>query len=221
MTDRINLEDLDFAALMCSRICHDIISPVGAITNGLEVLDEENNEEMRSFAFDLIRKSAKTASAKLQYARLAFGAAGSAGAEVDLGDAELVATRLMESEKPALVWKATRILLPKNQVKLLLNLLLIAIQAVPRGGTLTVEVEGGLPCPLQRITAAGPAARIPQRAVEILAGIEGEGHIDAHQIQPYYAARLAASAGMAIEVRKEGEDVVVEASLIQTSDAAL
>ena len=89
MSELAKLEALDFAALLCSRVCHDIISPVGAITNGLEVLDEENNEEMKAFAFDLIRKSARTASSKLQFARLAFGAAGSVGAEVDLGDAEI------------------------------------------------------------------------------------------------------------------------------------
>lgn len=211
MTDQIKLEVLDFAALMCSRICHDIISPVGAITNGLEVLDEEDNEEMRSFALDLIRKSAKTASAKLQYARLAFGAAGSAGAEVDLGDAELVAKRLMESEKPELTWKAPRLLLPKNQVKLLLNLILISLQAVPRGGTIAVEIEGGLPCPVQKITATGPAARLPQRAMDLLAGKPGEGHVDAHQIQPFYAGRLAEEAGMLVTVEKVDEAIVFTA----------
>ncbi len=76
MTEQVELEALDLAALLCSRVCHDIISPVGAIINGLEVLDEDNSEEMRDFAFGLIRRSAGQASAKLQFARLAFGAAG-------------------------------------------------------------------------------------------------------------------------------------------------
>src|SRR5215213_5128653 len=83
----IELEALDLAALLCSRVCHDIISPVGAIINGLEVLEEDNSEEMRVFANELIQRSARQASAKLQFARLAFGAAGSAGAEIDLADA--------------------------------------------------------------------------------------------------------------------------------------
>ena len=72
MGEKAELEALDLAALLCSRVCHDIISPVGAITNGLEVLDEDNSEEMKAFAFDLIRRSARQASAKLQFARLAF-----------------------------------------------------------------------------------------------------------------------------------------------------
>ena len=79
---------LDLAALLCSRVCHDLISPVGAIVNGLEVLDEDKDEETKTFALDLIKKSALAASAKLQFCRLAFGAAGSAGAQIELGDAE-------------------------------------------------------------------------------------------------------------------------------------
>lgn len=210
MTEPTSIEALDFAALMCSRVCHDIISPVGAITNGIEVLDEEDSEEMKAFAFELIRKSARTASAKLQFARLAFGAAGSAGAEVDLGDAETVAKRYMEGEKAELEWKAARRLLPKNQVKLLLNLLLVSLHAIPRGGRVTVTVEGDLPHPVQRIEATGPAARIPPRVVDLLAGRLEEG-LDAHAIQPYYAGALARDAGLAVTVDKVDETVVFEA----------
>ena len=91
----VTLEALDLAALLCSRVCHDVISPVGAIVNGLEVLEDENDPEMKEFALDLIRKSARQASARLQYARLAFGAAGSAGAMIDLGDAGNVARQAL------------------------------------------------------------------------------------------------------------------------------
>jgi histidine phosphotransferase ChpT len=214
MTEPIKIESLDFAALLCSRVCHDIISPVGAITNGIEVLDEEDSEDMKAFAFDLIRKSARTASAKLQFARLAFGAAGSAGAEVDLGDAETVAKRYMESEKAELDWQAERRLLPKNQVKLLLNLLLVALHAIPRGGKVTVTVEGDLPHPIQRIVASGPAARIPPRVETLLDGVAEEGHpIDAHAIQPYYAGALAREAGLVVSITKSDETVVFEAHL--------
>ena len=118
----ITLDPLDLAALLCSRVCHDVISPVGAIVNALEVL-EEDDPSMRDFALDLIKKSARNASARLQFARLAFGAAGSAGAMIDLGDAGNVANGFLNDEKLSLDWDAPRALLPKNQVKLLLNLL--------------------------------------------------------------------------------------------------
>src|SRR5580700_3152456 len=108
------LDPLDLAALLCSRVCHDVISPVGAIVNGLEMLDEEKDAEMRGFALDLVKKSAHTASARLQFCRLAFGAAGSAGAAIDTGDAEKVTRGLLETEKTSIDWKAPRRLLAKN-----------------------------------------------------------------------------------------------------------
>src|ERR1700756_2450205 len=109
------LEMLDLAALLCSRVCHDLISPVGAVVNGLEVLDDDNDEETKTFAMNLIRKSAQQASARLQFCRLAFGAAGSAGAAIDLGDAETVARGLFEDEKIRIAWNVPRALSPKNR----------------------------------------------------------------------------------------------------------
>src|SRR5688500_1417433 len=125
MSAPIVLEGLDLAALLCSRVCHDLISPVGAIANGLEVMEEDKDEETRAFAMDLIKKSARTASAKLQFCRLAFGAAGSAGAQIDSGDAEKVTRGLVEDEKTKITWNLPRALLPKNRIKLLLNMVLV------------------------------------------------------------------------------------------------
>src|SRR5215211_7135056 len=95
---------LELAALLCSRVCHDLISPVGAIVNGLEVLDDAKNPDDREFALDLIRKSAWKASAKLQFCRLAFGAAGSAGAQIDTGDAEKMTRGFLEDDKTKVAW---------------------------------------------------------------------------------------------------------------------
>ena len=93
MSDTITeLSASDLGALLCSKVCHDIISPVGAITNGLELMDEDIDGSMRDMAMDLVRRSATQASAKLKFARIAFGAAGSAGAEIDTGDACLLYT---------------------------------------------------------------------------------------------------------------------------------
>ena len=133
---------LELAALLCSRVCHDLISPVGAIVNGLEVLDDNPKPEDREFALDLIRKSAKTASARLQFCRLAFGAAGSSGAQIDLGDAQAMARGHLEDGKTTIAWNLPRVLLPKNRVKLLLNMMVIAQQTIPRGGVLTVDPIG-------------------------------------------------------------------------------
>src|ERR1700738_2859693 len=123
MSSAVAVDALDLAALLCSRVCHDLISPTGAIVNGLEVLDEkESDQETKNFALDLIRKSAKTASARLQFCRLAFGAAGTAGAQIDLQDAQNMARAFMEDEKTRLVVNRASVLLPKNRGKLLLNM---------------------------------------------------------------------------------------------------
>src|SRR6202041_2336474 len=113
---------LELAALLCSRVCHDLISPVGAIVNGLEVLDDDPKPEDREFALDLIRKSAKTASARLQFCRLAFGAAGSSGAQIDLGDAQAMARGHLEDAKTNITLNLPRGFLAKNRVKVRLNM---------------------------------------------------------------------------------------------------
>jgi histidine phosphotransferase ChpT len=204
------LEALDLAALVCSRVCHDVISPVGAIVNGLEVLADEKDEKMREVALDLIRKSAIQASARLQFARLAFGAAGSAGAQIDLGDAAEVAKGFFADERLKLVWNLPRILLPKNRVKLLLNLLMIAAAAVPRGGALTVDPIGEGESMGFSLRAEGNLARIPPKAEALLAGDPAEP-VDAHVIQPYYAGLLARAAGLEVTIAPEGDGIVVSA----------
>jgi histidine phosphotransferase ChpT len=202
---------LELAALLCSRVCHDLISPVGAIINGLEVLDDNPKEEDREFALDLIRKSAKTASARLQFCRLAFGAAGSAGAQIDVGDAHNMARGHFEDEKTKLTWNLPRVLLPKNRVKLLLNMLVIAQQTIPRGGMLTVDQVGDGETISFRIRAAGLNARIPQNIADILAAAT-TAPVDAHAVQPYYTRLLAQACGMRVMLVAEYDDIVVVAA---------
>ena len=207
----VTLDSLDLAALLCSRVCHDVISPVGAIVNGLEVLEDENDASMRDFALDLIRKSSRQASARLQFARLAFGAAGSAGASIDLGDAEQVARGMFQDEKVKLSWTAPRALLPKNRVKLLLNLIVIATNAVPRGGTIDVVVTGDAEASEFVLTSKGMNARIPPHVEELLAGSPDSGTVDAHGIQAYYAGLVARAAGMKVSFSLEGDAVKITA----------
>jgi histidine phosphotransferase ChpT len=197
---------LDLAALLCSRVCHDLISPVGAIVNGLEVLEEDKDEETKTFALDLIKKSAQQASAKLQFCRLAFGAAGSAGAQIETGDAERVARGLIEDGKTTIAWNLPRELVAKNRVKLLLNMLVVAVGTIPRGGTLSVDAfENGY-----RITAAGLNARLTAATAELIAGSAGHA-VDAHAIQPVYTGILARDCGLTLSAVPDGETVLVTA----------
>ena len=206
-----SIEALDLAALLCSRVCHDLISPVGAIVNGLEVLEEEKDESTKEFALDLIKRSAATASAKLQFCRIAFGAAGSAGAQIDTGDAEKVTRGFMEDDKTKIDWNLPRALLAKNRVKLLLNMLVIAGQAIPRGGKVTVDPIGAGDNLGFKVSAAGTNAKIPPAVPPLLTGELGGETVDAHRIQPFYAGLLAKACGLKATVAMDGEAVVVSA----------
>ena len=205
------LSDLELAALLCSRVCHDVISPVGAIANGLEILAEEDDEEMRQMAFDLLRRSAGQASAKLQFCRLAFGAAGSAGSTFDLGEAGDIARMFVGEEKIKLDWAMPHESRDKGEVKLLLNLMLMAMSAIPRGGLVTVGLDDG------RLTvrATGDKAKLPDASMQVLAGDIDAAAIDARLVQVYYTTRLADQAGYAIdtEIGSDGLAIIATAKV--------
>ena len=205
------IDPLELAALVASRVCHDIISPVGAIVNGLEVLDEEKDESMREFAEDLVRKSARQASAKLQFSRLAFGASGGAGAEIDMGEAGRCAKGLMEREKAELDWQVKVGLLPKAEAKLLMNLLLIALNSVARGGIIRVHAEHEDGETVLRVVAEGDRAKLPAGVKEVIAEGAMPNPLDAHAVQPLYAALLAREAGLGVTATQEENRVVLGA----------
>jgi len=204
MTSENRLSAMDLAALVSSRICHDLISPVGAIANGLEVLAESPDEEMRKVAFALIENSARQASGKLQFARLAFGAAGSAGSEISLGDAGDLAANLIAGDKRiTLNWKAPRESRPKPEVKLALNLFTIATTCIPRGGEITVDADEAS----ITIQARGKKACLPQKTAEVLTEAIPAQSIGAHEIQPYYTLRLIEQTGFSLHI-EQGEDEI-------------
>jgi len=211
MSEEIQLTDLELAALVSSRICHDIISPVGAIANGIEILDEENEQEMRDHAMDLVRKSATQASAKLQFARLAFGAAGSAGATIDLNEAQRVARGVAESDKHVVEWDGPAAAIAKDKVKLLLNMITLALAALPRGGSIKVSIQGETETPAFKIRCDGDSSRVPEILSQILNG-ELDHALDAHSIQPFYTKRIATAAGMTLDAGKDGESIVLSAT---------
>lgn len=204
---------MDLAALLCSKVCHDIISPVGAIANGLELIDDESGDaESREVAMGLIRSSAANASARLQFARIAFGAAGSAGAHIDTGDAQSVAQGFFAQErKTTLEWHGERAIMAKNKVKLLLNMLLAGLAAIPRGGVVKAEIEDPNGSPKFRVTATGTNARVPPVLLDLMNGTFSE-QLDAHAVQPLYLLKLAEAAGMKLDVRLEGEGVQFQAA---------
>ncbi|MCF4099719.1 histidine phosphotransferase ChpT [Maritalea mediterranea] len=212
MADIVQLSGPDLAAMLCSRVCHDLISPVGAIGNGLEVLSDPDQAEMADFAQELINNSAKQARAKLEFARLAFGASSTQGTEIDTRDAEKVALGYMDGEKADIEWNIDPVLLPKNKVKLLLNMVLLAAGAVPRGGNIVVSLDDAAPEDQGfKIRATGPKTFIPRGNVALLNGVPEDGRVDAQVIQPFYTGLLARESGLKIRLELVDEAVEFDA----------
>lgn len=204
----LTLSGADLAALLCSRVCHDVISPVGAINNGLELLDESGTD---ADAMDLIRTSALNASVRLKFARLAFGASGSVGASIDTGEAEKAARDFAAAEKKTeIFWNGPRAIIPKNRVKLLLNLFLVAYGSIPRGGSIEVTLENPELDATFTIVAKGRMMRASPKFIEINSGTVEEA-IDAHSIQPYYTVLLADEANMVLTHEVTSEEITYKA----------
>jgi histidine phosphotransferase ChpT len=203
-----NIAAHDLAALLSSKLCHDLISPVGAINNGLELLEEGGAD---ADAMNLIKNSARTASARLQFARIAYGAAGSASVQIETGDAMNVSQGFMSCEKGELTWEGPRYFLPKNKIKLLLNMVLIANGSIPRGGKISVLIEGDETNPRFTLKTSGTMLRVPPRFLELYSGSPEHEPVDAHSIQPYYTLLLARESGMEIGVKVEPEEITFTA----------
>jgi len=147
----------DLAALLCSRLCHDMLSPVGALSNGLELLADEKDPEMRKRCFELLEQSARISADKLKFFRLAYGAAGGFGDEVPSDEPrELVHGLIAANERVEFEWAVADATLPKPAVKVLLNLASIAIDALVRGGTLAIGAERRDGATEIAVRAAGP-----------------------------------------------------------------
>lgn len=206
--------DLDLAALIASKICHDVIGPVGAIGNGLEILQQDGDTSSNSHALDVINDVTHQASARLKFARFAFGAAGSAGSLIDLETARSISVDLVagskRNSKHTLNWSGPAGHLPKNQAKLLLNMVASAITALPRGGTIDAVIGPDLSKPEFVLTCRGRGARPPQYLGEFIAG-ENEPEIDAITIQAYYTVRLAQDTGLGLSITSDGEATVLTA----------
>jgi histidine phosphotransferase ChpT len=138
----LNISPTDFASLLCSRLCHDLLSPVGALNNGLELLADEHDPEMRVRCLELLSESAKASANKLKFFRLAFGAAGGFGETVDTREAQAAIEGLFgDNHRVTIGWMVEDPVLPKQAIKVLLNLALIGGDALIRGGQLDIGAE--------------------------------------------------------------------------------
>lgn len=207
-------DPLELASLLCSRLCHDMLSPVGALSNGLELLAEERDPEMRQRCFELLEQSARTSADKLKFFRLAFGAAGGFGDMVPLDESRAVIDALVSHNGRVQVnWALAGDVLPKQAVKVLLNLSLIGIEALVRGGTLDIGAELRDGASEIVVRAAGPKIAFDQTVGRALEGRLGEGELSSRTAPAVMLHALAQSLGGGVQYALTGDALVMGAVL--------
>jgi histidine phosphotransferase ChpT len=199
---------VDLASLLCSRLCHDLMSPVGALNNGLELLADETDPDMRDQCLQLLADSARTTANKLKFFRLAFGAGGGFGDEIDVREAQVALEGLYGDGKIELGFVVTEQKLPKGVVKLLLNLAMLAGDALVRGGRLDVAAERTADGLEIAVRGEGPRILLDPNLRDTLA-TGGQGAIEPRAAGAWLAHSLAAEGGGTIRLSDPSSEVLL------------
>ena len=206
---------VDLASLLCSRLCHDLMSPVGALNNGIELLADEQDPEMREKCLELLADSARASANKLKFFRLAFGAGGGFAEEIDTLEAQSALEGVFGPERRIeLGWMVAGDKLPKGAAKLLLNLALLAGDALVRGGRLDVGAERRDGAIELVIRADGPRILLdPSLRETLLSGSTG-GTVEPRAAGAWLAHSLAAEAGGSIQLSDPASDVLMIGAVV-------
>ncbi len=215
------MNEFALASLLASRVCHDLISPVGALVNGVEVLADEKDPGMREHAIALISRSAVQASVTLKLCRLAFGSMGSAGDELSLADARDQLAEFFADTKWSIDWRAPHMLIDKEKVKLAANLLWAARDFIPRGGVMRFTADEDVNGVRFTVHAQGPAPRITDEQRAALLGETPVEKIEGRYVPAYLAGLLAQRAGSALEISEDASGIALGVTLpLARPDAA-
>ena len=217
----MTISPVDYASLLCSRLCHDLLSPVGALNNGLELLADETDPAMRQRCMELLAESARVSANKLKFFRLAFGAAGGFGDTIDPREARGAIEGLVaDNKRTTLGWYVEATTLPKPAAKVLLNLAMIANEALVRGGTLDIGAEDN--GTQTEIVVKIEGARIildPDLRRMLTEGSGAEG-VTARNAGAYLVHALAAEHGGGIQVSEPAEGVMILGAAMRMDAAA-
>ena len=210
----MTIASLDLAAMLCSRLCHDLLSPVGALSNGLELLADEKDPEMRQRCFELLEQSAKTSADKLRFFRLAFGAGGGFGEAVAMHEPRAVIDALVGNNgRIAVSWSLASDSMPKPAVKVLLNLAMIGIEALVRGGTLDIVAETRDNISEIVIRASGARIAFDPAVGQALDGTLPTEALSAKTAPAYMIEQLVTGFGGGLQTQVSPEQLVMGAVL--------
>jgi histidine phosphotransferase ChpT len=197
--------DLRVLELLCSRLCHELVSPVGAINNGVELLGEEAPDFVKD-AVALIGESARRAGKRLQFYRFAYGSSAS-GASVGADPSELV-SGVLEGGKVSCEWPAEARTLPLDWQKLACNLVIVASEVLPRGGTVTVRPQTAGKSGID-VAAAGQTLSVSPELRAALSSTVAVDDLTSRTVQAYFTARIAEQIGARLTIAAPAAGQVV------------
>lgn len=210
----MSTDPTQLANLMCSRLCHDLLSPVGGMSNGIELLQDETDPAMREQCVELLAQGARRTATKLRFFRLAFGAAGGFDAELPIAEIrELVDALAAEAREVTVQWTLNVETLPKAAVKVLLNFALLAIEALPRGGTVTLAVENSGSAHEIAVRAEGMRIAFDPHVGEALDGNVAMDELNAHTAPAELVRLVSAGCGGGVQHAKSDSALVLGAIL--------
>ena len=210
---RKNLLATDLASLISSRICHDLISPIGALNTAIEVLDDTESKEMHEDALKLIKLAASEASAKLSYLRIALGTNSTSKGVMKLDKLKLITENMFNTEKFSFNWDVSEIKLEKSIARILLNILMLSIQSIPRGGKVTIKIEEKSD-KLKLVTSAnGIKSRLDKQTEDAFKGIIPSEEIDGRVIQSFFTGILIDNLNGRIEAFKTDGNVIFNVTI--------
>lgn len=207
---------IDFASLLCSRLCHDLLSPVGALNNGLELLSDEHDPEMRARCLDLLNESARASANKLKFFRLAFGAAGGFGDSVDAREAKAAIEGMFgETGRIEIGWMVEPATLSKSAIKVLLNLALIAGDALVRGGRLDIGAEQTASGTEMVVRAEGPRLVLDPELRRALEGKTAEADVTPRAAAAWLVSQLVVQADGSVQVSAPEDPFVMFGAILR------
>jgi len=213
MSATINkLTPTSLSALLCARVCHDLISPVGALGTAIELLDDPSNADMHEDAMALVRTSSRQATAKLKFLRLAFGAGGSAPDIIPTSEMTSLSNDMFVDSKPDLVWQIDSDGIDKKQARIVMNFIMLAVNSAPRGGTVTITRTDNGGGANFKVVSEGQKVRLDPNIAKAIAGKAPEDGFDGRSIQPLYANLLARDIGGSVGASATEETVTFTAN---------
>lgn len=203
------IDPTHLSAYIASRICHDLVSSVSSVTSALDFMNEPQESEMREQADLLLKKGAADAAIRLEFLRYAFGSVGLHNGIADSHEARRIATGFVESHRPTLDWKIDAQSLSPTHYRLIMNMILVGIECLPRGGTLTPEVLPVEDSLTIIVTARGTRAKIRDDIAGPINGEVPEGGWSARTIQPLFTRIIAGQFGTSVSVTQPADEEII------------